>query len=128
MATEPIFVVFTQQKNRALTSDDDFFRKVEKDRKKYFDANLSYITNFLTSKGYSSDTKIDLLKYLSVLFLAQDLGYMDVNWERLFAIRKPENFLEVVTTRYDYVKRAFPVVTKTWDKAVKNQSNNEMTK
>ena len=117
MANEPIFIVFKEQKIRALTANDEFFKKVAADKEAYF-KNLDYIETYLQGKSYDPLVIADMMKYLSILFIAQEQGYMDIQWNRLFAIKKADNFREIVTSRYEFVKRTLPHITEAWDKHI----------
>lgn len=127
MANEPIFLVFKEQKIRALTSNDDFFKKVAADKDAYF-KNLDYVENYLQAKSYDSLVIADLMKYLSILFIAQEQGYMDIQWNRLFAIKKADSFREIVTSRYEFVKRTLPHITEAWDKHILELNNKKTAK
>ena len=127
MSEKPIFLMCNEQKLRAFTTNDDFFKKVESDRETYF-KSLAVLRSHFQARQFNDAVKLDLVKFLTILFIAQEQGFMEVQWDRLFAIKKDESFLQLVTSRYDYIKETLPQIPAVWDKEVSEASKQKKTK
>ncbi len=124
MAREPMFVFFKEVKH----DDEDFFVKIKNDKEKYF-KNLKFIKDYLEGKKYDNATIANLLKYLSVIYVAQERGCLDVDWDRVFAIKRKDSFQQIITLHYEQVDKDYPDISQEWDRKLKeHQKKKKATK
>lgn len=123
VANKPMFVFFKEAKHK----DDDFFLKVKNDKEKYF-KNLKFVKDYLEGKKYDNATIANLIKYLSVIYVAQERGYLDVDWDRVFAIKRKDSFQQIVTLHYEQVEKEYPEISQEWEKKLKEHQKKKKAK
>lgn len=116
----PIVVIFDRKKDASFTKDDDFFKRVEEYKRKYFTEN-DFLEDFLDKRINSQAQGKHLWKCISILLIAQANGYIDVDWNRLFSMKNFESFTKIVSNRYDQIKQLYPEICINWDNKVEKK-------
>ena len=128
MAVAPIFAFYNKQKKRGLTKDDDHFKKVDADKAAFFSKNNPFLENFLKSKNFEQSQIVEMLRDISILFVAQERGYLDADWNRMFNITKPDSFIKIIRGRYEELKKSHPEILEEWDKNMEELYKKQSTR
>ncbi len=114
---EKIVTIYRERKLSGITKNDDFFQYVDLAQKKYFGKDQRVLIDYVKNLDLSALQKDNLLRNILIVSVANEEGYLAVDWERFFK----QNTRELVKTTkltMDYIKELYPSIIEKWDNAV----------
>lgn len=123
MQTEGIVTFLKVRANRDLVRDIDFFKKMEAAQEQY---GPNFWKVFINKNFQSNSDKRDIVRELAFIYLAHELGYVNVNYQSLYEL-DAKFFKDYVSNVFEKIRITLPEIVEIWDKRMEKKQNKSTT-